>query len=143
MDDELDLGPVDYFLVGFPPGAPLDGGALLQMAALVQQGIVQVLDALVITKDPDGTIAGVDISEAGDSAELLAFSGVRTGLIADEDMQLAAEEMPPGSVAAFVLYENTWARGFVTAVHERGGTFLGSGRIGMDDLLAAIEAAGD
>jgi len=58
-------------------------------------------------------------------------------------MQLAAEEMPPGSVAAFVLYENTWARGFVTAVHERGGTFLGSGRIGMDDLLAAIEAAGD
>lgn len=143
MDPELDLGPVDYFLVGFPPGAPLDGGALMQMAALVQQGIIQVLDALVITKDADGTIAGVDISEAGDSAELLAFSGVRTGLIADEDMQLAAEEMPPGSVAAFVLYENTWARGFVTAVHERGGTFLGSGRIGMDDLLAAIEAAGD
>lgn len=143
MDPELDLGPVDYFLVGFPPGAPLDGGALMQMAALVQQDIIQVLDALVITKDADGTIAGVDISEAGGSAELLAFSGVRTGLIADEDMQLAAEEMPPGSVAAFVLYENTWARGFVTAVHERGGTFLGSGRIGMDDLLAAIEAAGD
>jgi uncharacterized membrane protein len=143
MDPELDLGPVDYFLVGFPPGAPLDGGALMQMAALVQHGVIQVLDALVITKDADGTIAGVDISEAGDSAELLAFSGVRTGLIADEDMQLAAEEMPPGSVAAFVLYENTWARGFVTAVHERGGTFLGSGRIGMDDLLAAIEAAGD
>jgi len=115
----------------------------MQMAALVQHGVIQVLDALVITKDADGTIAGVDISEAGDSAELLAFSGVRTGLIADEDMQLAAEEMPPGSVAAFVLYENTWARGFVTAVHERGGTFLGSGRIGMDDLLAAIEAAGD
>ncbi|MEO2139161.1 MAG: DUF6325 family protein [Thermoleophilia bacterium] len=143
MDDELDLGPVDYFLVGFPPGAPLDGGALLQMAALVQQGIIEVLDALVITKDADGTIAGVDISEAGNSAELIAFSGVRTGLIADEDMQLAAEEMPPGSVAAFVLYENTWARGFVTAVHERGGTFLGSGRIGMDDLLAALDAAGD
>jgi len=143
MDPELDLGPVDYFLVGFPPGAPLDGGALMQMAALVEHGVIQVLDALVITKDADGTIAGVDISEAGDSAELLAFSGVRTGLIADEDMQLAAEEMPPGSVAAFVLYENTWARGFVTAVHERGGTFLGSGRIGMDDLLAAIEAAGD
>ncbi|MEO2058409.1 MAG: DUF6325 family protein, partial [Thermoleophilia bacterium] len=94
MDDELDLGPVDYFLVGFPPGAPLDGGALLQMAALVQQGIIEVLDALVITKDADGTIAGVDISEAGNSAELIAFSGVRTGLIADEDMQLAAEEMP-------------------------------------------------
>ena len=33
--------------------------------------------------------------------------------------------------------------GFVTAVHERCGVFLGSGRIGMDDLLAAIEAAGD
>ena len=136
MAAELDLGPVDYFLVGFPPGAPLDGGALMQMAALVQQGVIQVLDALVIRKDDDGTISGVDLSEAGDSAALMAFSGVRTGLIADE-------EMPPGSVAAFVLYENTWARGFITAVHERGGVFLGSGRIGMDDLLAAIEASGD
>ncbi len=143
MAQELDLGPVDYFLVGFPPGAPLDGGAVMQVAALVQQGIIQVLDALVIRKDEDGTISGMDLSEAGDAAELIAFSGVRTGLIHDEDMQLAAEEMPPGSVAAFVLYENTWARGFVTAVHERGGVFLGSGRIGMDDLLAAIEAAGE
>lgn len=143
MAPEPDLGPVDYFLVGFPPGAPLDGGALMQMAALVQQGVIQVLDALVIRKDEDGTISGVDLSEAGDSAELLDFAGVRTGLIQDEDMQLAAEEMPPGSVAAFVLYENTWARGFITAVHERGGVFLGSGRIGMDDLLAAIEAAGE
>lgn len=143
MASELDLGPVDYFLVGFPPGAPLDGGALMQMAALVQAGIIQVLDALVIRKDEDGTISGIDVAEAGDSAELVAFSGVRTGLIQDEDMQLAAEEMPAGSVAAFVLYENTWARGFVTAVHERDGVFLGSGRIGMDDLLAALEAADD
>ena len=143
MAPELDLGPVDYFLVGFPPGAPLDGGALMQMAALVQQGIIEVLDALVIRKDEDGTISGVDLAEAAGGAELVAFAGVRTGLIQDEDMQLAAEEMPPGSVAAFVLYENTWARGFVTAVHERGGLFLGSGRIGMDDLLAAMEAAGE
>jgi uncharacterized membrane protein len=143
MAPELDLGPVDYFLVGFPPGAPLDGGALMQMAALVQQGIIEVLDALVIRKDEDGTISGVDLAEAAGGAEMIAFSGVRTGLIQDEDMQLAAEEMPPGSVAAFVLYENTWARGFVTAVHERGGLFLGSGRIGMDDLLAAMEAAGE
>ena len=121
MADELDLGPVDYFLVGFPPGAPLDGGALAQMAALVDAGIIEVLDALVIRKDADGSISGINLAEAGDAAELVAFSGVRTGLIHDEDMQLAAEEMPPGSVAAFVLYENTWARGFVTAVHERGG----------------------
>lgn len=143
MAQELDLGPVDYFLVGFPPGAPLDGGAIAQVAALVQQGIIRVLDALVIRKEDDGSISGLDLVDAGDAAELIAFSGVRTGLIQDEDMHLAAEEMPPGSVAAFVLYENTWARGFVTAVHERGGVFLGSGRIGMDDLLAAIEAAGD
>ena len=102
MAPELDLGPVDYFLVGFPPGAPLDGGALAQMAGLVQAGIIDVLDALVIRKDEDGTISGIDLAEAGDSAALVAFSGVRTGLIADEDMQLAAEEMQPGSVAAFV-----------------------------------------
>lgn len=143
MADELDLGPVDYFLVGFPPGAPLDGGALAQMAALVDAGVIEVLDALVIRKDADGTISGVNLAEMGPVADVVAFEGVRPGLLGDDDMAIAAEEMPPGSVAAFVLYENTWARGFVTAVHERGGVFLGSGRIGMDDLLAAIEAAGD
>jgi hypothetical protein len=83
MAPELDLGPVDYFLVGFPPGAPLDGGALMQMAALVQQGIIEVLDALVIRKDEDGTISGVDLAEAAGGAEMIAFSGVRTGLIQD------------------------------------------------------------
>lgn len=143
MADELDLGPVDYFLVGFPPGAPLDGGALAQMAALVDAGVIEVLDALVIRKDADGTISGINLAEMGPVADVVAFDGVRPGLLGDDDMAIAAEEMPPGSVAAFVLYENTWARGFVTAVHERGGVFLGSGRIGMDDLLAAIEAAGD
>ena len=143
MADELDLGPVDYLLVGFPPGAPLDGGALAQMAALVDAGVIEVLDALVIRKDADGTISGINLAEMGPVADVVAFEGVRPGLLGDDDMAIAAEEMPPGSVAAFVLYENTWARGFVTAVHERGGVFLGSGRIGMDDLLAAIEAAGD
>lgn len=143
MAAELDLGPVDYFLVGFPPGAPLDGGALAQMGALVDAGIIEVLDALVIRKDADGTISGINLAELGDMADIVAFEGVRPGLLGDDDMALAAEEMEPGSVAAFVLYENTWARGFVTAVHERGGVFLGSGRIGMDDLLDALEASAD
>lgn len=143
MAAELDLGPVDYFLVGFPPGAPLDGGALAQMGALVDAGIIEVLDALVIRKDADGTISGINLAELGDMADVVAFEGVRPGLLGDDDMALAAEEMEPGSVAAFVLYENTWARGFVTAVHQRGGVFLGSGRIGMDDLLDALEASAD
>jgi len=140
MAAELDLGAVDCFLVGFPPGAPLDGGALTQMAALVDAGVIEVLDALVIRKDDDGSISGVNLAEMGGA---VAFTGVRPGLPGDDDLAIAAEEMSAGSVAVFVLYENTWARGFVTAVHERGGVFPGSGRIGTDDLLAAIEAAGD
>jgi len=97
----------------------------------------------VIRKDADGTISGINLAELGDMADVMAFESVRPGLLGDDDMALAAEEMEPGSVAAFVLYENTWARGFVTAIHERGGVFLGSGRIGMDDLLDALEASAD
>lgn len=139
MADELDLGPIDFFLVGFPPGAPLDGGAIAEIARLEEMGLVRILDALVIRKDADGTFAGVDLDATG----VVAFEGVRTGLLGDDDLKEAADAMEPGSVAALVLYENTWARGFVTAVHERGGVFLGSGRIDMGDLVAALEAAGD
>ncbi len=90
MADELDLGPVDYFLVGFPPGAPLDGGALAQMAALVDAGVIEVLDALVIRKDADGTISGINLAEMGPVADVVAFEGVRPGLLGDDDMAIAA-----------------------------------------------------
>jgi hypothetical protein len=96
MAPELDLGPVDYFLVGFPPGAPLDGGALVQMAGLVQAGIIDILDALVIRKEEDGTISGLDLEESADSAAVVAFSGLRTGLIADEDMECSWEAAVSG-----------------------------------------------
>ena len=143
MAPELDLGPVDFFLVGFPPGAPLDGGSLAIMLDLVDKGIIMILDALVIREDADGTFSGIDLTDMGDAAGLVEFSGASPGLIGDDDLRVAAEEMEPGSVAALVLYENTWARGFITAVHQRGGEFLGSGRIDMADLVAAIDAAGD
>jgi uncharacterized membrane protein len=139
MADDLDLGPVDFFLVGFPPGAPLDGGAIAEIARLERAGLVRILDALIVRKDADGSIAGVDLDAAG----VVAFEGVRTGLLGDDDLKEAADAMEPGSVAALVVYENSWARGFVTAVHERGGVFLGSGRVDMADLVAALDAADD
>jgi hypothetical protein len=45
-----------------------------------------------------------------------------------------------GRSAALLVWENTWAVPFATAVRHSGGRLVGSGRIPIQAMLAAIEA---
>jgi hypothetical protein len=48
--------------------------------------------------------------------------------------------MQPGTVAALVVYENTWAIPFVAAARNSGGELIASARIPATDVMAALEA---
>ena len=55
MDDaELDvLGPVDYLVVEFPAGkADFSGAMAAELTALVDRGLVRVLDLLIMQQGP-------------------------------------------------------------------------------------------
>ena len=41
--------------------------------------------------------------------------GARSGILADDDLREAADAMQPGTLAALIVYENTWAIPFVAA----------------------------
>ena len=47
--------------------------------------------------------------------------------------------MRPGTVAALIVYENTWAVPFVGAVLESGGELIASARIPAPDLMATLD----
>ena len=141
--NDVELGPVDVVVIGYPPGAPMTGEAVPIVLDLVDRGIIRVLDALFVIKHEDGTFAGVDIADldADRAGDLTAFAGASTGLVSDDDVALVAGEIEPGSAAVTIVYENRWAAPFVAAVRRSGGVLIASQRIHAQDLLDALDAA--
>jgi hypothetical protein len=137
------FGPIDVVLIGYPPGAPMTGEAVPVLLDLVDRGIIRVLDALFVQKHQDGTFSGFNLADVDEdtAGDLTVFSGATTGLLGDDDIALAAAEIEPGSAAVLLVYENRWAAPFISAVRRNGGVVIGNERIGVQDLLAALDAA--
>lgn len=140
--DALDqMGPVDYILVEWPGRQP-SGEAMPHLVDLVDRGLIRIIDLTFITKDEDGNVAGLEIADlGGEVAELAIFEGASSGLIHDDDVTAAADVLEPGTSAALLVYENAWAAPFAAAVRRSGGELVASGRIPVEDLLAALDAA--
>jgi hypothetical protein len=135
-----EMGPVDYVLVEWPGRQP-NGEALPHLVDLVDRGLIRILDLAFIAKDEDGAVAGLELSELGDVPELAVFEGASAGLLQEDDVTAAADVLEPGTSAALLVYENAWAAPFAAAVRRSGGELVASGRIPVEDLLAALDAA--
>lgn len=136
-----EMGPIDYIVVEWPGRQP-NGEVAPQLVDLVERGLIRILDLVFIAKDEDGNVAGLEISElAGEVAELSVFEGASSGLISDEDVDEAGGVLEPCTSAALLVFENTWAAPFVSAVRQSGGQLVASGRIPVQDLLDALDAA--
>ena len=132
-------GPVDFVLLEFPRDR-LTGEASQALADLIESGVIRLYDLLVISKDAKG---GVEVLELGDPTGVdgfAYFSGARSGLLGDEDVEEAASAMQPGTVAALIVYENSWAIPFVAAARNSGGELIASARIPAPVVMEALEA---
>lgn len=140
MDETIEMGPIDYVLVEWPGRQP-NGEVAPHLVELVDRGLIRILDLVFLTKDEDGSVAGIEISDLGDGAgELTVFEGASSGLLGDEDVEQAGAALEPGTTAALLVFENTWAAPFATAVRRSGGQLVASGRIPVADLVAALDA---
>ena len=143
MTDELDeMGPIDYIVVEFP-GSKMNGEAFPHLVDLVDRGIVRILDLVFVTKELDGSVKGIAIADLDDDGELdlAVFEGASSGLVGDDDIEEAGGILEPGSSAGILVYENVWAGPFAAAVRRGGGQLVASGRIPIQAMLAALEAA--
>ena len=140
-DAAVDIGPVDYLVVEFP-GSRFNGKVLPALVDLVDRGVIRILDALFVVKGEDGSFEGFNLDEmSGEIPELVVFEGAGSGLLAHEDAESAAGVMAPGSSAALLVYENRWAAPFAAAVRGSGGQLVAHGRIPLEDLIDALDAA--
>ena len=137
-EEEGELGPIDYLLVEWPGKQP-NGEALPHLVDLVDRGLIRILDFAFIKKEEDGSVIQLEIADLGD--EILVLEGASSGILSDEDTSEAAQALENGTSAALLVYENSWAAPFASAVRRSGGQLVASGRIPVNEILAALEAA--
>jgi Family of unknown function (DUF6325) len=140
-ETEIELGPVDYLVVEWPPGTQPTGEGLRHLVELSERGIIRVLDLAFVRKEEDGTVSGLaiaDIDHDG-SLDLVQFEGASSGLLGQDDYDQASAALEPGRAAAILIYENRWAAPFAAAVRRSGAELIASGRIPVDSLLKALD----
>ncbi|RHA40099.1 DUF6325 family protein [Cellulomonas rhizosphaerae] len=138
---QLDVGPIDYLAVELP-GARLDGRGLAELLSLTDRGIIRILDLVVAVAGDDGSATVLTIADLDGDGELdlALFEGARSGLLDDDDIAQGVALVDPGDAVALLVYENTWAGPFVTAMRGVGAEVIASGRIPADTVIAVLDA---
>jgi hypothetical protein len=141
-DDLEQMGPIDYLVVEFP-GSRMTGEGLPLLVDLVDRGIIRILDLMFVKKELDGSMKGMAITDQDHDGtlDLAVFEGASSGLLDEDDIADAGGVLDPGSSAGIVVYEKVWAAPFATALRRGGAQLVASGRIPVQALLAAIDAA--
>jgi hypothetical protein len=132
-------GPVDFVLLEFPRDK-LTGEASQALLDLVERGVIRLYDLLVISKNEDGSVEVLELGDPSGVDGFAYFSGARSGLLGDDDVDEASSAMQPGTVAALIVYENSWAIPFVAAARNSGGELIASARIPAPVVMEALEA---
>jgi hypothetical protein len=138
------LGPLEYLVVGLEKYR-FTGQILAELRAAQEKGIIRVLDLCVIAKDEQGNITERELSElSGEEAtELSPLAGNLMGLLAEEDIQQLAADIPNESAAGLLLFEHTWAIGLKEAIKNAGAVAITGGFVSpeaLEELEKDLEA---
>lgn len=140
---EDELGPIDIVVIAYPADAPMTGEAVPMLVDLVDRGIIRVLDVLFVRQNEDGSLSGFEASDLDSDqiGDFKVFEGASSGLLGEEDVATAGEALEPGSAAVMIVYENRWAAPFANAVRRNGGVLVANQRIGVEELMSALDTA--
>lgn len=138
----MEHGPVDVFLLAF--GEPrFDGSIVSELEKLAGEGIIRVLDVMLVMKNEDGSVVTLDMEDQpAEVKEALGFieTGTR-GMFDSGDADLLKEGIVPGSAVMAIAIEHAWAIGLRKALEGVGGEVAMNFRIPgpiVDDALAEL-----
>jgi uncharacterized membrane protein len=175
------IGPMQLIAIGFESNENFRGDILRELDEVNNRGVIKLLDLLFVIKDQDGEVTSLEMSDLTEAEEIEygaligglmglgaggaegATGGMEAGILAAaensigltaEDVQRLADDLEPGTSAAILLIEHTWAVGLKAALKAAGGHPLMQGFLTPEALLmvgqeleaiteaeAAIEAA--
>ena len=136
-----EIGPVDYAIIAFP-GNQFRGEIAPELARLVDNGTIRVIDLAFVGKDADGNIAAFELTDLEpDVREAFEKAGVEvSGLFNEDDLMTAGEELEPNTSAALLVWENVWARDIAQKLRDAGGVLLDFERLPHEVVQAARDA---
>lgn len=138
----MSIGPVEYMIVAFP-GNRLKGEIVPALAELVEAGTLRIIDLAFVMKDADGVVVTAELGDL-DSEVFKAFDALSPetmGLLNQEDLAAAGEELEPNSSAALLVWEDVWATKLRDAILNAGGELLDLERVPHEVVNAAVEFA--
>jgi Family of unknown function (DUF6325) len=138
----MSIGPVEYLIVAFP-GNQFKGEIIPALADLVEAGTIRIIDLAFVMKDADGAVVTAELGDL-DSEVFKAFDALSPetmGLLNEEDLAAAGEELDPNSSAALLVWEDTWATTLRDAIVNAGGEVLDLEHVPYQVVNAAVEFA--
>lgn len=138
----MSIGPVEYLIVAFP-GNQFKGEIIPALADLVEAGTIRIIDLAFVMKDADGAVVTAELGDL-DSEVFKAFDALSPetmGLLNEEDLAAAGEELDPNSSAALLVWEDSWATALRDAIVNAGGEVLDLERVPYQVVNAAVEFA--
>ena len=140
MTQPSDIGPVELVVLAFP-GATADPATVAALQDVVGRGYVTLLDLVYIAKDAAGNLIEIDIDEDLTGTGLADLAVEAQHWISDDDLNVVRESLEPGTSAAIIVYEESWARRIATAVSAAGGEVALHIQVPRDAVLATVENA--
>ncbi len=135
------LAPVEYIVIDFP-GNRFDGSIVPALVDLVDKRTVRILDLVFVKKDDDGSVDCFEFDQLDELGDFGALDGDAGDVLSDDDVLALADDIPPGSSALFIVWEDLWAADLGRAVRNAGGEVLIGGRVPhqvVTDIISNIE----
>lgn len=123
-------GPIDFIVVNFK-GNNFTGGILDELSKVVKNGTIAILDIALITKDKDGEVSALELSDMQDTgvAKFAKDNSVQSGLITQDDIVEVGDIIANNSSVGLLVIEQLWAKGLKKAILDANGELIAEGRI--------------
>ncbi|MGX5695842.1 DUF6325 family protein [Agromyces soli] len=139
---EFEYGPIELYLIGFE-GDRLDDGTVEALEELIEGGEIRLLDLVIVSREPDGSVRIVEIEDEGEAYGFNAIELEASGLVGSEDVDDFAPLIPEGMSAAVAAFELVWAKKLASRFAQGGGVVLSTERIPapvVNELLASASS---
>jgi uncharacterized membrane protein len=128
-------------IVAFP-GNEFKGEVAPELARLVENGTIRVMDLAFVGKSAEGKVVAFELTDLDPEVRAgFEKAGVEvSGLFNEDDLMAAGEELEPNSSAALLVWENVWARDIAQKLRDAGGELLDFERLPHEVVQAARDA---
>lgn len=136
------IGPVDVAVIAFE-GDEFNGAVAPALTDLQANGTVQVIDLAFVRKDANGVISIIELADERICDEFDRVMESQFDLLSEADLTDIASGLEPSSSAMVIVWENSWAARFASAIAECQGRVAMLERIPRENVQRALAALDD